>query len=140
LEKRDKDGNIPPYPWTRWDIENYTGIEIWNHMSEWVEGLTEKTAAEIYKEYENKGESINDLCTGCGYCDECPVGVQIPKYMDAYNMTLLGDSFQNRLDWHWDVVAAGAGECIRCGKCEGLCTQHLPIMERLAYIAENGKK
>jgi len=42
LEKRDKDGDIPPYPWTRWDIENYTGIEIWNHMSEWVEGLTEK--------------------------------------------------------------------------------------------------
>jgi hypothetical protein len=41
LEKRDKNGNIPPYPWTRWDIENYTGIEIWNHMSEWVEGLKE---------------------------------------------------------------------------------------------------
>ena len=42
LEKRDKAGDIPAYPWTRWDIENYTGIEIWNHMSEWVEGLTEK--------------------------------------------------------------------------------------------------
>jgi predicted aldo/keto reductase-like oxidoreductase len=105
-----------------------------------VESLSEKPAAEIYKEYEDKGEAINDLCTGCGYCDECPVGVQIPKYMDAYNQTLLGDSFQNRLDWHWDVVAAGAGECIKCGKCESLCTQHLPIMERLAYIAENGKK
>ena len=34
LEKRDKAGDIPAYPWTRWDIENYTGIEIWNHMSE----------------------------------------------------------------------------------------------------------
>jgi predicted aldo/keto reductase-like oxidoreductase len=105
-----------------------------------VENLVEKPAAEIYKEYENKGESINDLCTGCGYCDECPEGVQIPKYMDAYNQTLLGGSFQDRLDWHWDVVAAGAGDCISCGKCESLCTQHLPIMERLAHIAENGKK
>jgi predicted aldo/keto reductase-like oxidoreductase len=100
-----------------------------------VENLTEKPAAEICEYYAGKGESLNDMCTGCGYCDECPVGVQIPKYMDAYNMVLLGDSFENRLDWHWDVDAEGAKACIKCGKCEGLCTQHLPIMDRLAHIA-----
>lgn len=32
----------PAYPWTAWDSEDFTGIEIWNHMSEWVEGLTEE--------------------------------------------------------------------------------------------------
>ena len=32
----------PPYPWTAWDLKEFTGIEIWNHMSEWMEGLTEK--------------------------------------------------------------------------------------------------
>jgi len=100
-----------------------------------VEGLTEKPAAEIYASYADKGQSINDMCTGCGYCDHCPVGVQIPKYMDAYNMVLLGDSFKDRLAWHWDVTADGAGACIKCGACEKLCTQHLPIMERLAHIA-----
>jgi hypothetical protein len=31
----------PPYPWTDTQTEDYTGIEIWNHMSEWVEGLNE---------------------------------------------------------------------------------------------------
>ncbi len=31
----------PPYPWTAWDSEDFTGIEIWNHMSEWTEGLNE---------------------------------------------------------------------------------------------------
>ena len=31
----------PPYPWTDTESEEYTGIEIWNHMSEWVEGLDE---------------------------------------------------------------------------------------------------
>ncbi|MCL2253185.1 MAG: aldo/keto reductase [Lachnospiraceae bacterium] len=100
-----------------------------------VENLVEKPASEICKLYEGKGEAINDLCTGCGYCDKCPVGVQIPKYMDAYNMVLLGSSFQNRLDWHWDVVAKDAGKCTKCGMCEKLCTQHLPIIERLAHIA-----
>src|SRR5438552_6909679 len=27
------------YPWTEWNTDDFTGIEIWNHMSEWVEGL-----------------------------------------------------------------------------------------------------
>ncbi len=30
----------PPYPWTLWDSDCYDGIEIWNQMSEWMEGLT----------------------------------------------------------------------------------------------------
>ena len=30
----------PPYPWTLWDSDCFDGIEIWNQMSEWMEGLT----------------------------------------------------------------------------------------------------
>jgi hypothetical protein len=30
----------PPYPWTAWESVDYQGIEIWNQMSEWMEGLT----------------------------------------------------------------------------------------------------
>ncbi len=30
----------PPYPWTHWEVEEYDGIEIWNHSSEWLEKLT----------------------------------------------------------------------------------------------------
>jgi hypothetical protein len=30
----------PPYPWTAWESSDYQGIEIWNQMSEWMEGLT----------------------------------------------------------------------------------------------------
>lgn len=41
-EKRSSLPEHPPYPWTDWDCEDYTGIEIWNHMSEWMEGLTEQ--------------------------------------------------------------------------------------------------
>ncbi len=29
----------PPYPWTAWDAEGFHGIEIWNQMSEWMEGI-----------------------------------------------------------------------------------------------------
>lgn len=41
-EKRSSMKEHPPYPWTEWDSEDFDGIEIWNHMSEWMEGLTEE--------------------------------------------------------------------------------------------------
>ncbi len=41
-EKRSSMEKHPPYPWSEWDIPNFTGIEIWNHMSEWMEGLTDQ--------------------------------------------------------------------------------------------------
>ena len=41
-ESRDTMPEHPPYPWTDWSTDDYTGIEIWNHMSEWMENLTEQ--------------------------------------------------------------------------------------------------
>ncbi|MBV6478330.1 MAG: hypothetical protein HGGPFJEG_01081 [Ignavibacteria bacterium] len=40
-EKRQQLKDHPAYPWTEWESEDFTGIEIWNHMSEWAEGLNE---------------------------------------------------------------------------------------------------
>ncbi len=42
FEKRNSMKEHPPFPWTDWDVEGFDGIEIWNHMSEWMEGLTEE--------------------------------------------------------------------------------------------------
>lgn len=41
-EKRQHMKEHPPYPWVDWDIEDFDGLEIWNHMSEWMENLTEE--------------------------------------------------------------------------------------------------
>lgn len=40
-EKRNHIPELKPYPWTAWESEDFTGIEIWNHMSEWAEGVNE---------------------------------------------------------------------------------------------------
>jgi hypothetical protein len=39
-EKRQALTEYPAYPWTVWDSQDFHGIEIWNQMSEWMEGLT----------------------------------------------------------------------------------------------------
>ncbi|HWR81877.1 MAG TPA: hypothetical protein VN285_01090 [Candidatus Deferrimicrobium sp.] len=39
-EIRDRLERFPPYPWKDWSVEGYTGIELWNQMSEWMERLT----------------------------------------------------------------------------------------------------
>lgn len=38
-EIRNAFPQYPSYPWTRWDIDDFDGIEIWNHMSAWMESL-----------------------------------------------------------------------------------------------------
>jgi len=39
-EKRNFSDAYPPYPWTAWNAKGFDGIEIWNQLSEWMEGLT----------------------------------------------------------------------------------------------------
>ncbi len=41
-EKRRHMKEHPPYPWVEWNTEDFDGIEIWNHMSEWMENLTDE--------------------------------------------------------------------------------------------------
>jgi predicted aldo/keto reductase-like oxidoreductase len=84
-------------------------------------------------------KALDSLCTGCQYCKGCPVDIDIPKYMDAFNMSIImknDESIINRLKWHWGMDNEGAAMCIDCGKCEKMCTQHLPIIERLKYISK----
>ena len=39
-EVRTKLTKYPSYPWTYWDVDGFDGIEIWNHMSQWMESLS----------------------------------------------------------------------------------------------------
>jgi hypothetical protein len=48
FEKRSSFPEHPPYPWNEWDTDKFDGIEIWNHMSEWVEDLTESNKVQRF--------------------------------------------------------------------------------------------
>jgi len=38
-EIRGRDARFRSYPWTDWTVSGFDGLEIWNHMSEWMEHL-----------------------------------------------------------------------------------------------------
>jgi uncharacterized protein len=106
-----------------------------------VENFEPYPAAHIDRLKAGIGASFEGFCTGCGYCLPCPVEVEIPKLMDAFNSEILqgsDDAIRQRLKWHWAIPPDAAAVCTECGECEAACTQHLPIRERLRAIAGLG--
>ncbi len=103
-----------------------------------VERFTAMSADEMAAVRTKVGERFTDLCTGCGYCDDCPQGIPVPRLMEAYNHKRLrgrDTAVTERLAWHWSVGPEAAAACTACGQCEKACTQHLPIMKRMSEIA-----
>ncbi len=78
-------------------------------------------------------------CTSCKYCVEgCPMGISIPDVISAVNTKrkFPGDMrpqfFYNGLVDRY----SHASDCIACGQCEGVCPQHLPIIDLMKEAVE----
>ena len=74
-------------------------------------------------------------CTSCRYCTPgCPMNIAIPDVFRAVNtMNLYGDVFRPKA-FYGGLIGQGHGRasaCVACGQCEGVCPQHLPIIELL---------
>ncbi|MBQ6456864.1 MAG: aldo/keto reductase [Mogibacterium sp.] len=84
----------------------------------------------IIKEKEKVG------CTGCRYCMPCPQGIDIPGTFYYYNLMYI-EKGKNRARFEYlrnvgmqkDPIYASA--CVRCGKCEQHCPQHIQIRDML---------
>lgn len=78
-------------------------------------------------------------CTACRYCvDGCPKKILIPDLFADMNAK------QQYQDWNSDYYYGQvhtqnhgkASDCIKCGKCEKACPQHLEIRNLLEKVAE----
>lgn len=73
-------------------------------------------------------------CTGCGYCQPCPAGVDIPGVFASYNRAATEGrhaKIQYLLTTGLRRKGTGASQCVACGKCEQHCPQYLPIRQLL---------
>lgn len=81
-------------------------------------------------------------CTACRYCtDGCPQHIAIPDLFATMNSKKLYK------DWNADYyygIHTGPGrrasDCLKCGKCEKACPQHLPIRQLLEDVAKEFEK
>jgi predicted aldo/keto reductase-like oxidoreductase len=97
-----------------------------NSLSKKEVGLI-KRVAEKYKEFGFVA------CTGCRYCLPCAQGVDIPQIIVLYNEFYMKDRADEVKRKYWEYVTpeSQAKRCARCGECEKLCPQHLPIRDIL---------
>ena len=77
-------------------------------------------------------------CTACGYCQPCPMGVDIPGVFAAYNRWF-GEEKKNAFKDYLKCTtfrknSTGAGNCIGCGKCEKHCPQKIAIRKELQEV------
>lgn len=107
-----------------------------SYMKDFVPLCEEEYAAiEKVKAILDKQNTIQ--CTGCRYCvDGCPQHIIIPELFACYNHK------KQYKDWnssvYYDNITADSGkakDCIKCGKCEHICPQNLPIRSLLKKVS-----
>ncbi len=77
-------------------------------------------------------------CTGCRYCSNCPVGVNIPDIFSLYNRhAIFGAREHFRIRQNYGSFFSDnqkASACVDCGRCVQLCPQHIAIPEELRKV------
>lgn len=78
-------------------------------------------------------------CTACKYCTPgCPMNISIPDVFRTINtLRRYPDDWRSKNFYNGLISRSGkASDCIACGQCEGVCPQHLPIIDLLKEAAE----
>ena len=145
--------NYSPVEWALrwvWDHPQVTlvlsGMSALEHVVENVEVGSKAEPSTLTGEEKSVIEEVRNIyrtrikvpCTDCKYCLPCPSGVNIPRVFQLYNDIFIFDDIKAaKRDYHMFLKEDEmAHNCIKCGKCENLCPQKIPIIEKLAQVVK----
>ncbi len=105
------------------------------------DGLSAAQRATVERAREELAKIPLIPCTSCNYCAKvCTKEIGISGTFTARNIhTIYGDLKRAKGREDWLVRGHGrkpAAECIRCGRCEEACPQHIHIRDELAAAAK----
>lgn len=109
--------------------DNLSTFASFEPLSDAERAVIEKVADALHSRVQND-------CTGCRYCMPCPAGVDIPQCFRIWNQYHIYENV-NEAKWNWTngmEDAKKASNCVRCGRCEQVCPQHIAIREDLARL------
>ena len=100
--------------------------------------LNEKEKDTLKKVVDIFNEIPTIACTSCKYClDGCPKHIKIPFLFTSYNDYLLFKEDNVFISYKNHTSENNkASDCIKCGKCENICPQHLKIRDLLVEVAK----
>ncbi|MCL2411492.1 MAG: aldo/keto reductase [Treponema sp.] len=153
---KNADSDLSPAGWALnwlWDQVEVTsvlsGMNAMDQLNENIH-LADKASAgmlnavnqNVYKSVlESIRRSCKIRCTGCNYCMPCPLGVNIPGSFSSYNAIYSMGYIQGLKQYalssgFTQVKSASPNLCTKCGKCEPLCPQNIPIMKDLVTVSK----
>lgn len=108
--------------------------------------LSDEERALVFKATDAINAGITVPCTGCSYCTTgCPQRINIPQCFSLYNADLQeyeGKDWKPQAEYYTRMTKTRgkASDCIACGQCEGICPQHLHIIDELKNVAKHFEK
>jgi predicted aldo/keto reductase-like oxidoreductase len=103
-------------------------------------GMLGEAEAKVYRQVlELLNRSYRIRCTGCNYCMPCPRGVNIPGCFAAYNTSYAIGYVAGMQQFITSTAltserSSSPSLCVKCGKCETHCPQHLEIIRSLDEV------
>jgi predicted aldo/keto reductase-like oxidoreductase len=148
------DPDRPPAAWALnwiWNQEEPTvvlsGMNEESQLQEnlaWADksrpGMLGEAARETYRQVIGVLNAAYKIrCTGCNYCMPCPRNVNIPGCFAAYNTSFSLGRVLGMQQYFTGIAVTsekwgGPVQCVKCGKCESHCPQHLPIIRSLEEV------
>lgn len=111
--------------------DNVATMTNFEPMNEQELAAIDKVVEEIRK--------VNEIpCTGCRYCMDCPMGVDIPEIFSIYSQYKIFGKEKAFVQDYEEVVEHGNGaeHCVRCMACTTKCPQMIAIPDKLEMIAK----